>query len=105
LAPHGLSEELYQNVSAWRTCPDYSDAERVAIEYAEKFATNHTTLDDAFFDRMREHFTDEEIFEIAVCVGTWLTMGRITMVMDVDVSCPIRLALDEPAHPPEGAST
>lgn len=103
MAPHELSEELYQNVSAWRTWPDYSDAERVAIEYAEKFATDHTALDDAFFGRMREHFTDPEIFEIAVCVGTWLTMGRITMVMDVAVSCPIRLALDEPAPPREGA--
>lgn len=103
MAPHELSEELYQNVSAWRTWPDYSDAERVAIEYAEKFATDHTALDDAFFERMRKHFTDQEIFEISVCVGTWLTMGRITMVMDVEVSCPIRLALDEPAHRREGA--
>ncbi len=95
MAPHELSEELYKNVSAWQTYPDYSDAERVAIEYAEKFATHHNALDDAFFGRMREHFSDEAILEISVCVGTWLMMGRITMVMDVEVSCPIRLDLGE----------
>ncbi len=97
MAPHELSEELYKNVSAWRTYPGYSDAESVAIEYAEKFATDHKALDDAFFERMREHFSDQEIVEISVCVGTWLMMGRITMVMDVEASCPIRLALEEPA--------
>ncbi len=102
MAPHELSEELYKSVSEWQTYSDFSDAERVAIEYAEKFATDHKALDDAFFARMREHFSDDEIFEISVCVGTWLTMGRITMVMDVEVSCPIRLALDEPVHPREG---
>ena len=84
-------------MAAWATYAGYTDAERIAIEYAEKFALEHTKLDDAFFARMREHFTDEEILEISVCVGTWLMMGRITMVMDVDVSCPIQLALDDPA--------
>ncbi len=97
MAPHELSEELYKNVSAWQTYPHYSDAERVAIEYAEKFALGHKALDYAFFGRMREHFSDEEILEISICVGTWLMMGRITMVMDVEASCPIRLALEEPA--------
>ena len=71
MAPHKLSEELYKNVSDWQTYPDYSDAERVAIEYAEKFATGHKSLDDAFFGRMREHFSDEEILEISISVGTW----------------------------------
>ena len=97
MAPHELSEELYKSVSEWQTYSDFSDAERVAIEYAEKFATDHIALDDAFFGRMREYFSDEEILEISVCVGTWLMMGRITMVMDVAVSCPIRLPLEEPA--------
>jgi alkylhydroperoxidase family enzyme len=97
LEPHGLSEELYAHVAEWRTHPGYSDAERIAIEYAEKFALDHLALDDAFFARMRRHYTDEQIMDIAICVGTWLMMGRITMVMDVNVSCPLRLPLAEPA--------
>ena len=95
MAPHRLSEELYANVADWRTNPDYTEAEGVAIEYAEKFATDHKQLDDAFFARMHEHFSGEEILEISLCVGTWLMMGRITMVMDVNTSCPIRLPLGE----------
>lgn len=98
MAPAGLTEELYANVAGWDTYPGYTDAERIAIEYAEKFATAHHALDDAFFERMREHYSDEQIMEIAVSVGTWLMMGRITMVMDVEVSCPLRLELKDPAE-------
>jgi hypothetical protein len=28
-------------------------------------------------DRMRAQFSDEEILEISICVGTWLSLGRI----------------------------
>ena len=31
MAPHGLSEELYGSVADWRSYPDYTDAERIAI--------------------------------------------------------------------------
>jgi alkylhydroperoxidase family enzyme len=96
LAPHGLSEELYANVAEWRTHPGYTDAERIAIEYAERFAVDHTSLDDAFFARMRKHYSDEQIMEISVCVGTWLFTGRIVMVMDAGVACALRLPLEEP---------
>jgi alkylhydroperoxidase family enzyme len=99
LGPHGLSEELYARVGDWRIYPDYSEAERIAIEYAEKFALDHTRLDDAFFARMRRHYSDEQIMDIAICVGTWLMMGRIVMVMDAGVSCALRLPLQEPAGP------
>ena len=68
----------------------------------EKFAVDHKSLDDAFFDRMREHFRDEEILEISICVGTWLSLGRVTQVMDVAVSCPIQLELGDFAEGKEG---
>jgi alkylhydroperoxidase family enzyme len=99
LAQHDLGEDDYAHVAEWATWPGFSDAERVAIEYAEKFAIDHTALDDPFFRRMHEHFTDEEIMEIAVSVGCWMMMGRITMVMDVGVSCAVRLDLGEHSTP------
>jgi alkylhydroperoxidase family enzyme len=91
-----LSEELYAHVAEWGSYPGYTEAERIAIEYAEKFATDHLALDDAFFERMRKQYSDEQIMDIAICVGTWLMMGRITMVMDVSAACPLRLPLEEP---------
>jgi len=90
-----LSEDLYRSVSEWESHEGYSPAERIALEYVEKFAVDHTSVDAAFFDRMREHYRDEEILEISICIGTWLSLGRVTQVMDVSVSCPIQLELGD----------
>ena len=36
-----LTEDDYAHVADWRTYPGYSDRERLAIEYAERFALDH----------------------------------------------------------------
>ena len=96
MARFDLTEELYANGGEWRTHPAFTEAERIAIEFAEKFAVDRASIDSAFFDRMRAHFSDEEIPEISICVGTWLSLGRITKIMDVGVSCPVRLEIQDP---------
>ena len=57
LAKHGVDEELYAHVEDPAN-GDYSEQERLAIEYADKFALDHRSLDDAFFARMKAEFTD-----------------------------------------------
>ena len=86
MAEQGVTEELYAHV-AEHGHPEYSDAEQVAIEYAEKFALDHRSLDDAFFARMKAVFTDREIFELTVCIGDWVAFGRMTAVLDLDEAC------------------
>src|SRR5437764_13483795 len=44
-----MTEADYANVSQWRTFAGYSERERLAIEYTERFALDHTNLDDDFF--------------------------------------------------------
>ena len=34
----GVAEEVYAHLDEWRTWPGYSDRQRLAIEYAERFA-------------------------------------------------------------------
>src|ERR1700689_229003 len=56
----GLDEGFYCAVGS----PDeagLSEQERLAIEYAERFAIDHTTIDDAFIERLRGVFTDPGI--------------------------------------------
>ena len=89
LAEQGVTEELYEHVGD-PDAGDYSEQERLAIEFAERFALNHRSLDDAFFVRLREHFTDPEILDLTICVGNWLAFGRLTMVLDLDEACATR---------------
>ena len=67
--------------------PEYSEAEQVAIEYAEKFALDHLSLDDAFFARLREQFTDAEVLDLTICIGDYIAFGRLTQVLQLDVAC------------------
>ena len=38
----GVDEDLYDNAAVWRTWPGYSEQERIAAEFAERFASDHT---------------------------------------------------------------
>jgi AhpD family alkylhydroperoxidase len=84
LAAAGVDEELYAHVSEWRDWSGYSERERLAIEYAERFATDHRSIDEAFMARMREHFSDAEVVDLGICVAQFLAFGRLTRVLDLD---------------------
>jgi Zn-finger nucleic acid-binding protein len=38
---------------------------------------------------MREAFTDTEIVDLGICVGMWVSQGRLNRIMDVDGPCRI----------------
>jgi len=86
MADRGVTEALYEHVDS-PADGDYSEQERLAIEYAEKFALDHRSLDDAFFTRLRAAFTDAEIVELTAMIGNWLAFGRFQAVLDVAEAC------------------
>jgi AhpD family alkylhydroperoxidase len=85
----GVPAELYDHVADYATYSGYTDRQRLAIEYAEKFATEHASLDDSFFARLRAAFSDEEILDLTLCVAVFLGLGRTLAVLGVDQSCAI----------------
>jgi AhpD family alkylhydroperoxidase len=85
----GIAPELYENVAAYASYPGYTERQRLAIEYAERFANAHASIDDAFFGRLRELFGDEEILDLTLCVAVFLGLGRSLAVLGVDQSCAI----------------
>ena len=84
-----VTEADYENVGDWATFPGYSERERLAIEYAERFALDHRNIDDAFFARMHGAYTDAEILDLTVCIGAWIALGRTMNVLGVDSYCRI----------------
>jgi len=63
--------------------PDLTPAERAALEYAEIMSTNHHAVDDATFDRLREHFDDGEIVELGMVCGLCIGYGRLAATWDI----------------------
>jgi alkylhydroperoxidase family enzyme len=78
----GLDEGFYCAVGS----PDQaglSEQERLAVEYAERFAIDHTAIDDAFIERLRRAFTDPEIFDLTVCLSAFLGLGRTLRALGI----------------------
>ena len=80
----GLTEEKIALVGEYRTSPLFSDRERLAIEFAEKMALDHQSIDDDFFRRLRTEFDDPQIVELGMAIGQYIGFGRLLMVLDLE---------------------
>ncbi len=91
----GVTEQMYAHVADHRDHPEYSAAEQLAIEYAERFALDHLAIDDELFVRLREHFSDADVLDLTICIADFMGFGRLTQVLKLDVAC--SLDAEEPA--------
>ena len=89
----GVDEESYDHAQQWRTWPGYSDQERLAAEFAHRFATEHATLrdDEDFWARCGEQFSDELLADLALSCAMWLGMGRVLRTLDIGQACTFTL--------------
>ena len=81
----GLDDDLYNQVGSYVTNDAFSPREKLAIEYAEQFAIDHTMVDDDLWARLREHFSDQEMMELTMTNAFCLGFGRAYQVLDIDV--------------------
>jgi AhpD family alkylhydroperoxidase len=89
---NGLTEEHYDAILQWRDRPDlYDPRQQMAIEFAEKFATDHLSMDDAFWDRVHAVFTDAEIVELCGTLGMLLGNGRAMAVLGLQSTCTLHV--------------
>lgn len=58
----------------------FSPMEQAALRYAEAFAGDYFTIDDAIFDDLREHFSTEQVVELNMFCALMLAGGRMTFV-------------------------
>ena len=79
----GVTEETYRQLDDWRTSPEYTERQRLAIEYAERFVLDHQRIDDDFFGRLRDHFADDEILDLTLCLAVYLGLGRTHEVLQI----------------------
>jgi len=53
----------------WRDSKLFSEAERVALEYAERITCTGQKVDDALFARLRQHYSEPQIVELTAAVA------------------------------------
>lgn len=82
-----VEDGFLEAVEAWRTTDEFDERTRLAAEYAERYALDHHGLDDDFWRRFSEHYTQEEQVELTMCIGMWLSFGRLNRVFGLDAAC------------------
>jgi alkylhydroperoxidase family enzyme len=85
-----IDEEFYAHIGDL-TWIGYSERERLAAEFAERYALDHTNIDDDLWQRLHAVFTDDELVDLGICVGSWLAYGRFNRVFDIDGACRVPL--------------
>ena len=89
----GVTEDLLASVDRRDETDGFTDAERVALEFTERFSTDSAAIDDDLLARLGEHFDAGEIVELTLVIGKYVAMGRFMQVLGLDQSC--ELAYDE----------
>jgi alkylhydroperoxidase family enzyme len=82
-----VEESFADAVTQWRTTDAFDDRTRLAAEYAERYALDHHGLDEEFWTRMAAHYSQAEIVELTMSIGSWLAFGRLNRVLGLDAVC------------------
>lgn len=95
----GITEGLVCSLERPQEADDLTEAERAAIAYADLAATNHLSISDETFDRLREHFTEPEIMELLFNVGLFVGFGRMGNALHMVDDLPERYHADDRVTP------
>lgn len=79
----GADEGFYAEVANWRQSTALTERERLAAEFAQRFALDHQAMDDEFWARLRAAFADDELADLTICCGLFLGLGRTLAVIGV----------------------
>lgn len=87
----GLSEALYQQVERYSESAEYSPREKLAIEFAERFALDHRSMGDEFWSRLRANYSDAEVVDLGLFVAECLGIGRLVEVLGCSPVCEVHI--------------
>lgn len=62
-------ERIDEGIERHATSDAFSDAEKVALAYAERMGTAPETIDEAFYEELARHYSVEEIVELGAFIG------------------------------------
>lgn len=83
---HGISQEKLDAVWEYRQSPLYSEAERVALDFALAAGAIPNAVDAAMMNQMKEHWNEDQIVQIlgAVCLYGFLNRWNDSMATDLE---------------------
>ena len=84
-------EKVEALLGDWKKSPLFSARERLALELAERMTYTGKRVTDNFFARLKKHFTDEELVELAAVIALENFRSKFNPVFAVEAQgfCPL----------------
>lgn len=73
---HGISDDKVAAIWDYQSSPLYSDAERAALDFALAAGSVPNGVDQAIYDRLRQHWSENQIVEILAVVCLYGFLNR-----------------------------
>jgi len=89
-AAEGVDEVLVCQLAGPEEAPDLTDAERAALRFADRMATDHLSIDDTTIADLRAHFEEAEVVELGMNIAAFVGYGRLSMAFDMVDELPER---------------
>lgn len=86
----GLDEALVCSLERPSESDHLTPAELSALRYADLLATDHLRIDEAVYDDLRNHFTEQQIVELGLNCAIFVGIGRLAASWDVVDQLPER---------------
>ena len=80
----GVSEEKVWQVERAAQSPLYSEAERVALAFAEAMTITGEKVTDELFNRARSHFSEAQVVELAAAVALENFRSKFNVALGVE---------------------
>ncbi len=83
---HDIPQEKLDAIWDYQTSPLYSEAERVALDFALAAGSVPNAVDATLFSRMKAHWSEDQIVQIlgAVCLYGFLNRWNDSMATDLE---------------------
>ena len=79
----GLTREKIDALPDYATSDLFTEAERVALAYADAMTDTARDVDDALFARVRAHYDDDAIVELTMLIGWENASSRFNRALRV----------------------
>jgi alkylhydroperoxidase family enzyme len=73
---HGWNNDQIERLSDFRNRSDFTEAEKAALELAERVTRDPHEVDDDFWAELRRHFDEGEIIELLAAIGLFNYFNR-----------------------------
>ncbi|MGA9061071.1 MAG: carboxymuconolactone decarboxylase family protein [Terracidiphilus sp.] len=84
----GWSDDQLAHLAEWRTCNDFTPAEKAALRLAETVTRDAHAVSDEQFDELRSFYSEGEIVELLCAIGLFNYFNRFNNALQMKPTKP-----------------